>query len=74
VTARERRLAPVDVRRLRERIGLSQEDFALKFNLDLSTLQGWEQGRRAPDRTAENYLRVIDRAPDVAADVAGVAG
>jgi DNA-binding transcriptional regulator YiaG len=52
---------PVDVRALRQRLGLTQEQFALKFNLGLDTVQSWEQGDRTPDRYANNYLRVIER-------------
>ena len=58
---------PVDVRALREQLGLSQEQFALQFNLDLATVQNWEQGRNIPDRASANYLRVIARQPDEAA-------
>jgi len=49
------------VRALRERLGLTQEQFALRFNLGLDTVQSWEQGDRTPDRYANNYLRVIER-------------
>jgi DNA-binding transcriptional regulator YiaG len=66
VTCRRRDLAPVDVGDLRARLGLSQEDFALRFNLDVEALRNWEQRRRIPDRAAENYLRVIACAPDLA--------
>ena len=52
---------PVDVRALRELLGLTQEQFALRFNLGLDTVQSWEQGDRTPDRYANNYLRVIER-------------
>ena len=54
---------PVDVRTIRTTLGLSQEQFALRFNLDLATVQGWEQGRHVPDRPAQAYLRAIAAAP-----------
>jgi DNA-binding transcriptional regulator YiaG len=57
----------VDVKALRERLALSQEQFALRFNLPLGTLVNWEQGRVTPDRAANNYLRVIASNPAVAA-------
>jgi DNA-binding transcriptional regulator YiaG len=66
VGATERRLRAIDVGKLREKTGLSQEEFALRFNLDLATLKGWEQGRRKPDLAASNYLRVIAVDPDAA--------
>jgi putative transcriptional regulator len=50
---------------LRERLGLSQAEFARQFMLNLRTLQDWEQGRREPEGVARIYLRVIERNPDV---------
>jgi putative transcriptional regulator len=57
----------VDVRALRERLDLTQEQFALRFGIDLDALQNWEQGRRVPDATVVAYLRVIARDPAAAA-------
>jgi DNA-binding transcriptional regulator YiaG len=57
----------VDVKMLRERLAMSQEQFALHFNVPLGTLVNWEQGRVKPDRAANNYLRVIANNPSVAA-------
>ena len=34
----------IDVRALRERLGLSQTEFALRFGFSLGTLRHWEQG------------------------------
>lgn len=56
----------VDVRRIRERNGLTQEEFALRFGLDVDTLQNWESGRRAMPIAVRSYMRVIDRLPDQA--------
>jgi DNA-binding transcriptional regulator YiaG len=58
---------PVDVRAIRAALGLSQAQFALRFNLDLSTVQNWEQGRNTPDRASSCCLRVIEREPRAAA-------
>jgi DNA-binding transcriptional regulator YiaG len=54
----------IDVRALRTRLGLTQEQFALHFGLDVAAVRNWESGRRAPDRAARSYLHVIDAAPD----------
>lgn len=64
VTA-ERRDPPdaVDIKALRERLGLSQEEFALRYGLDVSTLRNWEQGRSTPELAARAYLSVIARDP-----------
>ncbi|QYU67299.1 helix-turn-helix domain-containing protein [Leptolyngbya sp. 15MV] len=51
--------APVDARAIREKLGLTQEQFALRFGLELDTLRNWETGRREPDTAAKSYLRVI---------------
>jgi ribosome-binding protein aMBF1 (putative translation factor) len=54
----------VDVRRLRERLGLTQEQFALRFGLELDAVRNWEYGRREPDAAAKSYLTVIERDPE----------
>ena len=55
----------VDVKAIRQKLGLSQAVFATAFGLSLYTLRNWEQGRRQPDPAARAYLRVIEVAPDV---------
>ena len=52
-----------DVRALRERLGLSQEAFASRFQISLRTIQEWEQRRRVPEGPALTLLRVIERDP-----------
>ena len=56
----------VDVKRIRERLGMTQEQFALSFGLDVDAVRNWEHGRREPDLAAKSYLTVIDREPEVA--------
>lgn len=53
----------IDVRAIREKAGMSQAQFALRFAISPRTLQEWEQGRRLPDATVRAYLTVIDRNP-----------
>jgi putative transcriptional regulator len=53
----------IDVRAIREKLGLSQEEFALRFGFSLGTVRHWEQGRRYPDGAARVLLTVIDRQP-----------
>lgn len=38
----------VDVSRLRERLGLTQEQFAARFGFSVATLRHWERGDRHP--------------------------
>ena len=51
------------VRVIRRALGLSQEDFAARFQIPLGTLRDWEQGRKDPDAAARAYLVVIARNP-----------
>ena len=57
----------IDVRALRLKLGMTQEQFARRYNLDLDALQNWEQGRRLPERAVLSYLRVIAADPALAA-------
>ena len=54
----------VDVRLIRDKHGLSQEDFARRFGLKLEMLRGWEDGTLVPDPAAVTLLRVIWAEPD----------
>ena len=53
----------LDVKAIRQRLGLTQAEFAARFGFDLRALQNWEQHRRQPERPARAFLRVIDREP-----------
>ena len=53
----------VDVKAIRERLGLSQADFAARFGLSLAAVRNWDQGRCRPEGAARAYLTVIGRAP-----------
>jgi putative transcriptional regulator len=53
----------VDVRKVRERLGLSQEEFAHRYRLSLRTIQEWEQGRKQPSEAARVLLFAIARDP-----------
>jgi putative transcriptional regulator len=53
-----------DVKALRERLGLSQADFAALFGFNVRSLQDWEQARRRPEVPIRAYLAVIERNPE----------
>lgn len=55
--------AEIDVRALRERLGYTREEFALRYGLEVETVRNWEADRRAPDTTARSYLRAIANDP-----------
>jgi putative transcriptional regulator len=49
---------------IRRALGITQEEFALRYHIPLGTLRDWEQGRAEPDQPARAYLTVIARDPD----------
>ena len=49
---------------IRQKLGLTQREFARQFHIALGTLRDWEQGARRPDSTARAYLWVIEENPD----------
>src|SRR5580698_10178051 len=51
-------------RTLRRALGLTQEEFALRYHIPLGTLRDWEQGRCEPDQTSRAYLTVIAHDPE----------
>lgn len=55
--------SPLDIRALRQKVGLTQEEFAARFGISLGTLRHWERGDRRPHGTALVLLQVIDRKP-----------
>ena len=64
-------LAPdtIDVRGIRERLGLSRLAFAERFGLAVAAVRDWEQGLRRPDPAARVLLMVIGSNPDIVANV-----
>lgn len=54
----------VNVRMIRSKLGLSQEQFSKVYQLPLGTVRNWEQGRRSPDKTAVILLKLIDKIPE----------
>ena len=53
----------VDMRSVRERLGLTRDQFAVRYGLDVASVEGWEDGRVAPDRVIRSYLKVIRQMP-----------
>jgi putative transcriptional regulator len=63
--ARARRVPTV--RALRQKLNLTQEEFAKRFHLPLGTVRDWEQGAHRPDKAAQVLLTVIAKDPDAVA-------
>ena len=53
----------VDVKAIREHLGLTQAEFAARFGFSPRTLQQWEIGRRQPHGPARVLLTIIAREP-----------
>lgn len=53
----------IDVKAIRTKLDMTQEEFAGRFGFSINTLRHWEQGRRVPEGPTRAYLLVIDRNP-----------
>jgi putative transcriptional regulator len=53
----------IDVRHIRNKLRLSQDDFAAAFGFTLNQIAAWEQGRSRPLGGVRAYLMLIDREP-----------
>ena len=53
----------IDVRALRERLGMTQDLFAARFGFPLATLRHWEYRRRKPTGASLTLLNVIAHNP-----------
>jgi putative transcriptional regulator len=53
----------IDVKAMRERLNLSQDEFAARFGFTVARIRDWEQGRSRPDGAVRAYLKVIERDP-----------
>jgi len=57
---------PPNIKTLRARLGMTQEQFAAAYRLPLGTVRDWEQGRTRPDAPALALLKVIEKEPEAA--------
>lgn len=57
------RSTEIDVRKIRSRPKMTQQDFSETFGIPVPTLKKWESGDRAPEGPAKTYLLVIDQNP-----------
>ena len=67
------------VKALRQRLGMTQAEFAEAFHLPITTLRDWEQRRSTPDAPARAQLRCVaslNADPEVTAETcsAGLGG
>lgn len=57
--------AEIDVKAIRSRLRLTQDDFASEFGFTISQIRDWEQNRYRPLGSDRAYLMLIERNPDV---------
>jgi putative transcriptional regulator len=53
-----------DVKAIREKLNVSQNEFAHLIGVSENTIQNWEQGRRKPEGPAITLLRITERNPE----------
>ena len=64
--SRQFKVEAANVKGLRERIGLSQSEFAGLMRVSIKTLQNWEQRRCTPTGPAAALLKIVAAAPELA--------
>jgi putative transcriptional regulator len=52
-------------RRLRHRLGMTQDQFATTYGIPLTSLRQYEMARYMPPPATRAYLKVIEAEPDV---------
>lgn len=57
-------LPPREIRKLRERLGMTQAEFARLTGIGLATISRWERGRLLQTRAMDRYLRVLASSAD----------
>lgn len=61
-------IKPPEIKTVREKLNVSQNEFALMIGVSVRTLQNWEQGRRKPEGPAKALLRIAARNPSAVLD------
>ncbi len=54
---------PIDVKRIRFKVGMSQSEFASAVGISMATLRHWERGDRVPRGAALALLNAVARKP-----------
>ncbi len=55
-----------EVKAIRERLGVSQDKFAMILGVSKRTVENWEQGRRHPTGAARSLLKIVESDPEFA--------
>jgi putative transcriptional regulator len=59
----------IDVKNIRDKLRLTQKQFASLLGISLGTLRNWEQGRRTPEGPAKILLLVAAQRPETLLDI-----
>jgi len=65
VAAVVHRRESIDVRAIRDKVGLSETEFAASVGVRRETIREWERGIRTPRGPARILLDIIARNPDI---------
>ncbi|WP_198263093.1 NadS family protein [sulfur-oxidizing endosymbiont of Gigantopelta aegis] len=57
------KFTPLDVKNIRAKTGMTQNEFASAFGISVSTLRHWELGDRTPHGPALVLLNVVAKEP-----------
>lgn len=57
------KLDAVDVKAIRVRLGLTQDQMAQLLGTSVSGFRKWEQGKRQPSGAARTLLKIMDKEP-----------
>lgn len=66
--SRKYEVTPPDIKMVREKLQVTQREFATMIGVSTRTLQNWEQGRRKPEGPANALLRVATKNPKAVLD------
>jgi putative transcriptional regulator len=61
-------IKPPEIKTVRQKLNVSQNEFALMIGVSVRTLQNWEQGRRKPEGPAKALLRIASKNPSAVLD------
>jgi putative transcriptional regulator len=54
---------PIEVKKIRDKLHVSQPEFAIMIGVSVATLRNWEQGRTVPEGAAMALLKVAAKKP-----------
>lgn len=57
-------LLPVQIKAIREKLGLTQTAMAERLGVGDKTYTRWESGRSIQNKSSDNLIRLMDRAPE----------